>query len=82
MFFKEGVEILTEVPAGTLAQLCMWQLVVGQKLRKSPLFMVTLVSKYTGPLTIQNFSSYNLREIEAREDFNKQLSAGDDNLDS
>jgi hypothetical protein len=43
--------------------------------------MVTLVSKYTGALTIQNFSSYNLREIEAREDFNKQLSAGDDNLD-
>jgi hypothetical protein len=32
VFFKEGVEILTEVPAGTLAQLCMWQLVVGQKL--------------------------------------------------
>ena len=32
VLFKEGVEILTEVPAGTLAQLCMWQLVVGQKL--------------------------------------------------
>jgi len=54
VLFKEGVEILTEVPAGTLAQLCMWQLVVG----------------------------YNLREIEAREDFNKQLSPGHHNQDS
>ena len=36
--------------AGTLAQLCMWQLVVG----------------------------YNLREMEAREELNMQLSAGDE----
>jgi len=47
---KEGYDILTEVPSGTLAQLCMWQLVVG----------------------------YNLREMEAREELNKQLSAGED----
>ena len=38
VFFKEGVEILTEVPAGTLAQLCMWQLVVGQKFWKSDIY--------------------------------------------
>ncbi len=47
---KDGYDILTEVPSGTLAQLCMWQLVVG----------------------------YNLREMEAREELNKQLSAGED----
>lgn len=45
----EGAEIYTEVPAGTLAQLCMWQLVVG----------------------------YNLRELEAREEFNKLGQAED-----
>jgi hypothetical protein len=43
----EGMDALMEMPAGTLAQLCMWQLVVG----------------------------YNLREMEAREEFEKQLSA-------
>mmetsp|Transcript_6239 Transcript_6239/g.22172 ORF Transcript_6239/g.22172 Transcript_6239/m.22172 type:complete len:135 (+) Transcript_6239:742-1146(+) len=31
---NEGIEIITEVPASTLAQLCMWQLVVGYNLRE------------------------------------------------
>lgn len=51
---KEGYDLLTEVPSGTLAQLCMWQLVVG----------------------------YNLREMEAREELNKQLSAGEDSSEA
>jgi hypothetical protein len=30
----QGYDMMTEVPAGTLAQLCMWQLVVGYNLRE------------------------------------------------
>jgi len=31
---SQGIEIITEIPASTLAQLCMWQLVVGYNLRE------------------------------------------------
>ena len=51
---EAGYDVMTEVPSGTLAQLCMWQLVVG----------------------------YNLREMEAREELNKQLTSEENSTES